>query len=173
MEWNGCAWSLKTVKAPRPFAAQRARLISGRNSPDYSLGLENPHANPAATGSAVLSIWNARVNEAMGEHEDLRIAVLVRNIEAREFVLFEEESSRFIPADYEWSFNKRNNLEGRYKATGAHRFTWQPHGSQFTIIRDVPSSARRFSIGPNVALVDPEAILAYVNFRPEWIEIHS
>ena len=173
VEWNGCAWSVKTVKASQPFTQRAVRLISGRNSPDYSLGIENPHTNPAATGRAVLSVWNARVNQGMGEHEDLRIGVLVRNIEVREFTLFEEEAHRFSPDDYAWQFNKRNNLEGYDKVTGEHRFTWQPHGSQFTIIRDVPGSARRFSIGPNVPMVDPAAVLAWAGYRDHWIEIHG
>ena len=173
VEWNGCAWSIKTVKVSRPFKAKRVRLISGRNSPDYSLGISDPHVNAAATGRAVLSIWNARVNEAMGDHQDLRIAVMVRNVAAREFVLFEDEARRFVPRDYTWRFNKRNNLEGWDKAIGEHRFTWQPHGSQFTILRQIPESARRFSIGPNVALVDPDAILAHVRYRDDWIQIHG
>jgi hypothetical protein len=173
VEWDGCAWSVKTVKVSRPFSQQSVRLISGRNSPDYSLGIENPHANPNATGHAVLAIWNKRVNEGMDEHEDLRIAVLVRNMEVREFVLFEGAAERFVPDDYEWSFNRNNNLEGRNKVTGQHNFTWQPHGSQFTIIRDIPGSARRFSITPNVQLVDPAAILAYVGYRDDWIDIQQ
>ena len=58
----------------------------------------------------MLSIWNARVDGAMGEHTDLRVAVLVRNIKSREFVLFEEqEARRFTPDDYEWEHNKQNN----------------------------------------------------------------
>ena len=173
VEWNGCAWSVKTVKAPQPFTQGTVRLISGRNSPDYSLGIENPHVNPDATGRAVLAVWNGRVNQGMGEHEDLRIAVLVRNIAVREFTLFEEEAQRFSPDDYTWQFNKNNNLEGYDKVTGAHRFTWQPHGSQFTILRDVPGSARHFNIGPNVPIVDPAAILASVRFRDSWIQIRS
>ncbi len=169
--WGDCAWSVKTVKANEPFIQRSIRLISGRNSPDYSLGISDPHVNPSATGRAVLSIWNARVDEAMEEFEDLRIAALVRNIAAREFVLFEEEAQRFAPGDYEWTFNKHNNLEGRDKVSGAHRFTWQPHGSQFTIIRDVPGSSRRFSVAPNVPLVDPNAILTAVGYSDEWIRI--
>ena len=171
--WDDCAWSVKTVQANEPFKQRSVRLISGRNSPDYSLGISDPHVDPSATGRAVLSIWNARVDEAMDEFEDLRIAVLVRNIAAREFVLFEEESRRFTPGDYEWTFNRRNNLEGRDKVFGAHRFTWQPHGSQFTIIRDVPGSSRRFRVGPNVPLVDPDAILSAVGYSDEWIRVHD
>ena len=171
--WDGCAWSVKTVKESQPFTQTKVRLISGRNSPDYSLGISDPHVDPSETGRAVLSIWNARVNEAMGEFEDLRIAVLVRNIAAREFVLFEEEAQRFTPDDYEWTFNRRNNLEGRDKISGMHRFTWQPHGSQFTVIRELPGSSRHFSIGPNVPLVDPTAILSHVNFQETWIRIHG
>ena len=173
VEWNGCAWSLKTVKALRPFKAERVRLISGRNSPDYSLGISDPREDAAVTGRAVLSIWNARVNEAMGEHQDLRIVVLVRNFVTREFVLFEDEARRFVPQDYKWAFNERGNLEGRDRVTDAHSFTWQPHGAQFTIIRPIPKSARRFSIGPNVPIVDPDAVLAYVEFRDSWITIHD
>ena len=170
---NGCAWSVKTVKSTRPFRVSRVRLISGRNSPDFSAGIENPHDDPAATGAAVLSIWNARVDEAMDQFEDLRVAVLIRNIAAREFLLFEEEAHRYPPGDYCWSFNKNENLEGRERATGRHCFTWQPHGSQFTIIRDIPGSSRRFSITPNIPMVDPQTVLDNVGFAPIWVSIHS
>ncbi len=43
------------------------------------------------------------------------------------------------PADqYWWQWNERNNLEGYTKTDERHLFTWQPHGSQFTIIENVP-----------------------------------
>ena len=169
--WDDCAWSMKTVHAKRPFNTSRVRLISGRNSPDYSMGISDPRADLAATGRAVLAIWNARVNESLGEYEDLRVGVLVRNIETREFVLFEEESGRFVPDNYQWRLNRNNNLEGYEIATGLHRFTWQPHGSQFTIIRDIPASARKFKIIPNVAIVEPDVILESVGYGPEWIHV--
>jgi hypothetical protein len=170
---NGGAWSIKTVSGPHPFKHRQARLISGRNSPDYSLGIADPHANPENTGRAVLSIWNARVNEALAHFNELRIVVMVRNMVTREFLIFEEEALRFTPDDYTWAFNTRDNLEGRNRTDGTHQFTWQPHGSQFTILRDVPASARRFSIGPNVPIVDPDTLLAAVGFRPDWIRFHT
>lgn len=37
------AWSMKTVKSTNPFNSQAVRLISGRCSPDYSYGIEDPH----------------------------------------------------------------------------------------------------------------------------------
>lgn len=173
VEYNGCAWSIKTVKATRPFELRVARLISGRNSPDYSLGIANPRENPENTGGAVLSIWNARVNEAMNQYDDLRIVVMARNMETREFLLFEEEAHRFTSTVYNWSYNQRGNLEGHNRANGEHEFTWQPHGSQFTILRHVPASARRFRINPNVPLVQPESILAAIRFNPDWITIYG
>ena len=171
VEWNGCAWSVKTVKDKQPFTKRSVRLISGRNSPDYSLGIENPHDDPEATGRAVLDVWNTRLNQGMNEHQDLRIAVLVRNIDVRQFVLFEDEAQRFSPDNYEWRFNARNNLEGYDKVTHAHQFTWQPHGSQFTILRDVPGSARQFSIGPNIPTLDLEAVLEWAQYSDDWVEI--
>ncbi len=169
---SGCAWSVKTVSSPHPFNQTRARLISGRNSPDFSLGIPDPHVNPQNTGHAVLSVWNARVNEALGEHNELRIVVMLRNMAAREFLIFEEEAVRFAPDDFNWGFNRRGNLEGHNRADGNHQFTWQPHGSQFTVLRSVPGHARRFSINRNVPIVAVESILAASRFTPDWITIH-
>lgn len=169
---DGSAWSLKTVQSSRPFAQKKVRLISGRNSPDFSLGIENPHEDPVTTGRAVIAIWNRRIDAAMLEVEDLRVVVLVRNMANREFTLFEEEPRRFAPDDYAWAFNKRGNLEGKESSSGVHRFTWQPHGSQFTVIRDVPGSARKFSIGPNVPIVEESAVLRAIKFAPDWVAIH-
>ena len=168
---DGNAWSVKTIKDNRPFNKTVVRLISGRNSPDYSLGVENAHADIQATGKAVLAIWNARVNESLGEHDDLRIAVLIRNLETKEFVLFEEDATRFATDDYLWKINGRDNLEGYEKSTGEHKFTWQFHGSQFTIKRHVPGSAVKFIINHNVPLVEPEHVLRLTKFSDDWIEI--
>ena len=168
-----CAWSLKTVKSAKPFSTKTVRLISGRNSPDYSHGISDPRASANKTGKAVLDIWNARVNEALDEFNDLRIAVLVRNMANREFLLFEDEARRFVNSNYSWEFNHRGTLWGTDKSNGVHRFTWQPHGSQFTVIRDVPSSARRFSIAPQVPVVDPETILTNINYEDSWIQIQA
>jgi len=170
---NGCAWSVKTVLGTRPYEMPIVRLISGRNSPDYSLGIANPHANPENTGRAVLSVWNARVNEALDQHDDLRIVVMIRNMITRQYRIFEEEGQRFTPNDFRWEFNQRGNLEGYNRVSGEHQFTWQPHGSQFTVFRHVPASARSFSINPNVPMVSPDAILAEIGFDPHWITIYG
>lgn len=173
VELDECAWSVKTVKTELPFDATHVRLISGRNSPDYSLGIENPHTNPEATGRAVLAVWNARVNEALDHYADLRIVVMLRNMATRQFRIFEEEALRFTPTDFVWAFNKQGNLEAHDRASKGHVFTWQPHGSQFTVLRHVPASARRFAINPNVPIVQPESILASIRFKPEWITIYG
>lgn len=170
---NSGAWSIKTAQAKKPFTQKSVRLISGRNSPDYSLNIPDPHVNPSNTGRAVLAIWNARVNEALAEFNDLRIVVMIRNMQSREFLIFEEEAQRFTPTDYQWKFNKNGNLEGFSYPEGQHRFTWQPHGAQFTILRPVPGGARQFSINQNVPIVMPDTILASIRFKPDWITIHK
>ncbi|MGR3179878.1 MAG: hypothetical protein ACUZ8E_17700 [Candidatus Anammoxibacter sp.] len=170
---ENCAWSVKTVKSTKPFETQRVRLISGRNSPDYSMGISDPRVDPTATGRAVLSIWNARVNEALEEFDDLRILVCVRNFSIRQFLIFEEEATRFSHADYRWEFNKRGNLEGHDIAHGEHIFTWQPHGSQFTIIRKVPAHARKFSINQSIPIIQMEHILNLTRFNKSWVTIED
>ena len=146
VSWNSCAWSVKTVEADQPFIQTRVRLISGRNSPVYSSGVENPFADIQAIGKAVLEVWNARANESLHEYDDLRIFVMIRNMVTLEFTLMEHEASRFIPKDFNWKKNTRGNLEGYETRTGEHCFTWQPHGSQFTVIRHVPASSYCFRI---------------------------
>lgn len=71
--------------------------------------------------------------------------VLVRNYETRQYLIFERPTSVFSAGDYVWRKNNRGNLEG-YKDKTLHAFTWQPHGSQFTIIEEVPDSAVTWSI---------------------------
>ena len=168
---NGCAWSVKTVKRSRPFDCLSVRLISGRISPDYSAGISDPRADVQLTGNAVISVWNARIDQAMDEYEDLRIVVMVRNVEAKEFVIFEEEATRFSPRDFVWTVNKRNNFEGRNVSDGTHQFTWQPHGGQFTVFRKVPGSARNFWIRRNVPIATVNDFLTAINYSDDWISL--
>lgn len=169
--WDGCGWSVKTVKYAKPFKRGLVRLISGRNSPDFSHGIENPHEDIQNTGRAVLSIWNARVDEALNEFDELRIVTFIRNIDTREFVIFEDDAQRFIPDNYEWRYSKRKTLHGFEKSTDVHRFTWQFSGGQFTVLRDVPASSRQFAITPHVPIITLTEVLNHVRFREDWIDI--
>ena len=170
---DGSVWSVKTVQNPGPFEAKALRFISGRNSPDYSLGISDPREDIQATGKAVLSIWNSRINEVLSDHKELRIVALVRNMITREFVLFEDEAERFIPANYRCEVNNRDNLEGFEIGTGERCFTWQPHGAQFTIHRIVPASACKFKIAQEVPLIEFEHILGLTNYNDDWIEFQN
>lgn len=164
-------WSAKTVMSAKPHRQVLIRLVSGRNSVDYSMGISDPRADIAKTGHAVLSIWNARINELRTKYTDMRLVVLLRNMSTLEFCLFEQPMTVFPPTDYSWELNARDNLEGRDKAGGNHVFTWQPHGSQFTIIRAVPGSARRFTICESPERVGFRQVLDAVGFEDSWIVI--
>lgn len=168
--WEGCAWSVKTVQDSHPFTKQIVRVISGRNSPSYSSDISDHYADIQATGRAVLSVWNARVDEAANEHDDLRIFVMIRNMATLEFTLFEFEAVRFIPTHTRWQRNARGNLEGYDIQTGAHHFTWQPHGSQFTIFHSVPASAYRFRINRTPGVIEERHVLSLIHFDDSWIE---
>lgn len=164
-------WSVKTIKSNKPHHQTSVRLVSGRASPDYSAGISDSKADVAKTGHTVLSIWNARVSEIRNEHSDVRLVVLLRNMETLAFCMFEQPIAIFPPADYSWTLNKRNNLEGHEKTDGSHVFTWQPHGAQFTIIRSVPGSARRFKVRKRPDPIDAQKILDAVGFEDSWIVI--
>ncbi len=169
VEWESCAWSVKTVQDKSPFTQTSIRVISGRNSPVYSSGVENPFADIQATGKAVLKVWNARVNESLNEHDDLRIFIMVRNMSTLEFTLMEIEPVRFVPSEYTWKKNKNGNLLA-FDDRAEHRFTWQPHGSQFTVIHHIPASAYRFRIIKRPGMLAEEQVLRLSRFDESWIQ---
>ena len=164
------AWSMKTVKNDNPFNTKTVRLISGRCSPDYSYGITDPHKDIQETGRAVLGIWNERVNLARDNYNPVRTSVLVRSKDLLSFVLFEEENHRYRTSDYVWEVNNNGNLIGRQIETGEICFTWQPHGSQFTIHTHVPENAAKFTIR-RPPILAKEDILRVINFDKDWIEI--
>lgn len=164
------AWSMKTVKANNPFNARNVRLISGRCSPDYSYGIEDPHDDIQQTGEAVLAIWNSRVDIALSHYPRVRVSVLIRNNDLDNFTLYEEYLEHFNISDFEWKENVNSNLEGINKHTGYKQFVWQPHGSQFTILSPVPDDAIKFKVRKPDLLPQEEALKS-IGFDSSWIEI--
>lgn len=162
-------WSLKTVKAAKPFETETVRLISGRCSPDYSYGITDPHKDVQRTGEAVLGIWNERINIALDHFSQVRTTILVRSADMLSYRLFEEETHRFRTTDFRWMVNRNGNLEGR-DANGALRFTWQPHGSQFTIHTPIPESAIKFQV-KKPPFISKEDALRDIGFDESWVTI--
>jgi hypothetical protein len=164
------AWSVKSVKAEKPHKINKTRLISGRNSPDFSYDVTDPHENIQHTGTMVLSIWNERINIAKERYEPLRTSVLVRNFNTLEFTLFEHESLRYSTSDFSWKENKNGILEGYNVVTGEHQFSWQPHGSQFTIICGIPPAATKFRIR-RPPVFDFDDTMNQIGFDDSWVTI--
>lgn len=169
--WHGCAWSVKTVKGNKPLnIGQRLRLICGRNSPAYSANIDNVFENLQATGDAVLGVYNSRINESREAHDDLRMVVLVRNMVTREFAIYERPVVPLITGNYQWRLNANRNFEGIDESDN-HVFTWQPHGSQFTIVDRLPVSAVRFRLNREPEPLDKQLVLQTVGFDEDWIDV--
>lgn len=165
------AWSAKTVKNSNPFTVRNIRLISGRNSPDYSFDIENVHAEePNHLGEMILGIWNGRITDVRKRFATTRTVVLVKGDGLETVSVFEEEAGRFIPEDYYWEWNDNENLEGYEKSTDKKKFTWQPHGSQFTISTTVPDSRLKLRI-KKPPMLDKGDFLKAIKFDPSWIEV--
>lgn len=164
------AWSMKTVKKASPFTVRRVSLISGRCSPDYSYGITDPHEDIQRTGTAVLGIWNERINIAQDNYTPLRTSVLIRSNDLLSYCIYEEENHRYGTNEYKWEVNPNGNLIGKSLETGETCFTWQPHGSQFTIHSRVPSNAVKFKI-KQPPMISKEDILKAINFDSSWVDI--
>ena len=165
------AWGAKTVKASNPSSTKKVRLISGRNSPVYSFGETiDVHADPKSVGISVLEIWNERVSAVREKFQNLRTVVLVKSNDLSEVVVFEFDTIRYDPELFTWEWNKNGNLLGIEKSTNEHRFTWQPHGSQFTIIEDVPEKSLIINI-KQPEILNKEEILEALGFNNSWISV--
>lgn len=165
------AWGAKSVKSPNPSNQKKVRLISGRNSPGYSFGERiDIDTDPIQIGKSVLEIWNERVSSIREKYKNLRTIVLIKSSSLNEVVVFEFETIRYDYELYSWKLNDNKNLVGTDKRTSEHRFTWQPHGSQFTIIEDVSDKALIIKIKqpPNL---DKGKILQALGFDDSWITV--
>jgi len=94
----------------------------------------------------------------------------VKSDDLLELAVFEFDTVMFLGTDFEWKWNKRNNLEGFNKHTHEHKFTWQPHGSQFTIVETISSNRLAIRIKQPPTLNQDEVLTA-LKFEPSWIEI--
>ena len=54
--------------------------------------------------------------------------------------------------------HQNNNLESYEKETDIHKFTWQPSGSQFTIIEEIPEEKLHIKV-KKPDLIDKEILL--------------
>lgn len=165
------AWGAKTVKNRRPSSVSKIRLISGRNSPVYSFGDKKiSEVNPDQLGGKVLSIWNERVAGIRKLYRHVRTVVLIKSDDLLELAAFEFETIIYPADQYWWQWNERNNLEGFSEESDQHIFTWQPHGSQFTIIENVPKERLAIKIKEPPQL-DRNGVLQSIKFDESWIQI--
>ncbi len=169
---GNCCWSAKTVKSgsKRLEDQKLVRLISGRNSPVYSFGVDNiTEANPKDVGRMVLDIWNERVSGIRQYYKFARTVVLVKGNDYTEFLIFETNTIRYDPELYYFQWNKRGNLEGYSKVDDTHEFTWQPHGSQFTIVEEIPKERLHLKVKRPDTL-DKSEVLSSVGFDSSWVQ---
>jgi len=165
------AWGAKTVKATNPANQKKVRLISGRNSPVYSFGGKiDTKLDPNKIGSQILDIWNARVSAVREKFKNLRTVVLIKSNDLSEVVVFEFETIRYDNELFSWEWNKNKNLQGFNIKNKDHCFTWQPHGSQFTIIEDVPSKRLIIKV-KQPPILNKENVLKTIGFDKSWITV--
>ena len=165
------AWGAKTVKSSCPSKQKKVRLISGRNSIVFSFGEKiDTSVDPNSVGPLVLDIWNERVSAIREKYKHLRTVVLIKSNDLSEVVVFEFDTIRYDSELFEWKWNVNHNLEGFVKTTGNHKFTWQPHGSQFTVIEDVPQKSLIIKIRKPESLIKNE-VLKSIGFDKSWITV--
>ena len=171
---DNCCWGAKTVFGQTDIEHQdKVRLICGRNAVTYSFGVDNySEVDPNELGKMVLQIWNERVSAVRQIFKFVRTVVLVKSKDYKDYIIFEFDTIRYDPELYEFKWNKRGNLEGYEKESGLHKFTWQPGGSQFTIIEKIPQERLHISI-KQPDQMDKSTILKAVGFDKSWYEIVS
>lgn len=175
------AWSAKTVKWTNKNSivekirdgTAKIQLISGRNSPTYSFDVTpNPNSSdPSEVGDMIIEIWNHRVKEVRAKFTHLRTVTMVKCNNLNKIVIFEKETELYRSADFNWDWNRNNNLVG--SSNGEKKFTWQPHGSQFTInnVR-IPTNAAIISIS-KPKQVSREDLLRAADWNEESFSVQN
>ena len=100
--------------------------------------------------------------------------MLVKSSDLTQVAVFEFDTIRYDSDKYEFIWNRNGNLEG-YDKSAEHksqnkRFTWQPHGSQFTITEQVPKKTLILKIKQPEKL-DKTKILDAIGFDNSWVTI--
>lgn len=168
-----CCWSAKTVKASSKDLShqKQVRLISRRNSPTYSFGVDKiTEADPNYIGKLVLEIWNERVSAIRQIFKFARTVVLIKGQDYSEYIIFEDDTVRYEADLYYFKWNARGNLEGYAKSDNSHKFTWQPHGSQFTIVEDVPDDRLHIKLSKPEKF-SKDQILKLLSFDDSWYSV--
>lgn len=170
---DNCCWGAKTVFSGTKNISnlKTVRLVCGRNSPTFSFGVDRiTSQDPNIIGKMVLDIWNERVSAVRQIFKFARTVVLVKAKDFSEYLIFELNTVRYDSELYYFVWNKNNNLEGYDKKTDKHKFTWQPSGSQFTIIEEVPEEKLHIKV-KKPELINKELLLKTINFDSSWYTV--
>jgi hypothetical protein len=96
--------------------------------------------------------------------------ILIKSKDLTELAVFEFDTVLYPIDQFVWQENQQGNLEGFHKTTNLHRFTWQPHGSQFTIIESVPDDSLLVKIRKPPKL-DKVEVLKTLQYDDSWITV--
>lgn len=169
---NTC-WGAKTVKSQKPKEQSSVRLISGRNSLHFSYQNSDVLAmHPDEVGKKILEIYNSRMDAVLARFAHVRLIILMKGPNLASAAVFEVDGKRYNTADFVWTWNKNGNLTG-LDTSGIHRFTWQPHGAQFTIIYEVPPQRHfiELLVPSNVKPLPADKLIDELGFTDSWIRI--
>lgn len=165
------AWSAKTIKSATPSKAKKVRLISGRNSPTFSFGQDQILSQqPEFIAEMVLKIWNERVSSIRAHYNHLRTIVLLKSDDLLELAMFEYDTVMYDYTQFKWLWNKNGNLEGYCSITNSKKFTWQPHGSQFTITENVPDDRLAIRLR-QPEFLEKNIVLDGLGFNDSWVTV--
>ena len=110
-----------------------------------------------------------QTNKPFGYGQEQRVTWTVSDTTKTYLLSDISDEIGYIYPDITITINANGNLIGLDR-NGRVCFTWQPHGSQFTIHTEVPESAIKFQIKqpPTISKAD---VLKVVEFDESWVQI--
>ncbi len=153
-----------------PFETRHVSLTNTlKLSAEFHELLRNGESDSNKFGAMILDAWNKSLSVARGFDEE-RFSVLFAGMNSSCAAFFEIPIISYEPSEYDWDWNEDDGLDGYVKGTCCQRFTWQPHGSQFTITTVIPDNRLKLRIRQPPRL-DREEVLTQLRFDPSWVEI--
>ena len=138
-ETNHVGWSVKSININKKtiedcnkieVVIMRADVYKKAEQLGFSALDKN--SDPQDIGTAVLKLWNNKINEDSIKQnvQDRRVFVLIKNNQNKKYLLYQPALKSYSPCEIEWRWtdDNKDGLQGMVKSTKQLVYRWYPGG---------------------------------------------
>lgn len=155
-EHRGIGWSAKAIQKilnpPTTFELVIQRADIFKKSANLGFESLNTDSPPQILGAALLKHWYRKVRgDAINQKvTEKRICILLKSLNRRRYVYFEEDLAEYANEDLEWQWTNesKTGLQGIRREDSFVVFRWYPNQKQFFERFFLPQETFTFNLEP-------------------------